>query len=89
MTFRVSSGSRPPYYAMHDVMVGLRLPTALLRWVGWSLCLFCVVLSASMLIEGIATCRCRDRSRCTKFGHTVPVWGEYGEACRNVQWVAW
>ena len=89
MTFRVSSGSRPPYSAVHDVMMGLRLPTTLFRWVEWPLCLFCVVLSVSKLIEGIATFGCHDRSRCPEFGHTVAVWGEYCEACCNVQWVAW
>ena len=32
MTFRVSNGSRPPYSAMHDVMVELRFASALFRW---------------------------------------------------------
>ena len=70
MTFRVGNGSRPPYSAMHDVMVGLRLPTTLFRWRDSLYVLFCVVLRVRMLIEGIAT----FGSGCREFGHTVLVW---------------
>ena len=51
MTFRVSNGSRPPYFAMHDVMVGLRLPTTLFRWRGSLYILFRVVLRVRTYVD--------------------------------------
>ena len=48
-----------------------------------------VVLSVRMLIEGIATFGCSDRSGCREFGHTVVVCVGGLRSMFNVQLVAW
>ena len=85
MTFRASNGSRLPYSAVHEFMVGLRLPTTLFRWRDSRYVLVCVVLRVRMLIEGIAMFRSESR----EFVHTVVMWRGNFEACCNVQLVAW
>ena len=70
MTFRASNGSRLPYSAVHEFMVGLRLPTTLFRWRDSLYVLLCFVLRVRMLIDRITT----FGSGCPEFGHTVIVW---------------